>query len=200
MKKTIIITIVLIAVFCATTYAQTMGTMTDPRDGQIYKTVNFENMLTGTSITWMAENLNFKTSDSYVYENNEKFRDDLGLLYTMEDANKACPKGWHLPSDGEWKILVNEYDGDGKAGEALKSEKGWNDSGNGTNVSGFNGLPAGCHGPGGFGYLGKSGYWWSSTAFSEGEAWRYGLGGSISGVARIYYYKHYAYSCRCVRD
>ena len=67
------ISMVPMAFFCAATYAQTLGTMTDPRDGQIYKTVSFENELPGTSITWMAENLNYKTSDSYAYENNEKF-------------------------------------------------------------------------------------------------------------------------------
>ncbi len=186
--------------FCTKTYTQTMGTMTDPRDGQIYKTVSFENEFTGTSITWMAENLNYKTSGSFAYENNEKFRNNVGLLYTWETATKACPSGWHLPSDGEWKVLVSKYGGEDKAGEALKGEKDWNEGGNGTNSSGFIGLPAGCSGPGGFGYLGKSGYWWSSTVYSCGEAWRYGLSSSNSEVTRIYYYKHYAYSCRCIRD
>jgi len=183
-----------------TSYAQTMGTMTDPRDGQTYKTVSFENALLGTSITWMAENLNYKIPGSYAYNNMEKYRNKTGLLYTWEAAMKACPDGWHLPSDNEWKILVNKFGGYEKAGEALKSKKGWYEA-KSTNSSGFNALPAGYRATdGSFDYLNNFGFWWSSTDAGEDEAWTRYLYWYNSKVFRNGNPKKNAGSCRCVRN
>ncbi len=59
-----------------------------------------------------------------------------------------------------------------KAGEALKSAKGWNEDGNGTNNSGFDGLPAGILRNGSYEVLGSFGFWWTSTPTGEeGTAW-----------------------------
>jgi len=194
----ILLTLLLIS---SIAYAQTMGTMTDPRDGQVYKTVSFENVLMGTSITWMAQNLNYKMSGSYAYDNNEQFRKGIGLLYTWAAAKKACPTGWHLPSDGEWAVLINQFGGDKSAGEALKSTQGWNENGNGSNSSGFNALPAGYRNTDGtFDGIGKIGYFWSSTAKVEGYAWECYLEYSDSEVNRSNYGKDYGNSCRCLRD
>jgi len=153
--------------------AQSTGTFTDSRDGQIYKTISFENIETGTTVVWLAQNLNYKVEDSYAYDDDENNRDELGLLYTWEAAKKACPKGWHLPSDSEWSVLVSEFGGADKAGEALKSIEGWNEDGNGTNSSGFNALAAGQRKPNGsYGQLGIFGIWWSSTpTIEKGKAW-----------------------------
>ena len=63
-------------------YAQTMGSFTDTRNGQTYKTVSYEDPLLGAKITIMAENLNYKIAGSYAYDNNEQYRTNLGLLYT----------------------------------------------------------------------------------------------------------------------
>jgi hypothetical protein len=38
---------------------------------------------------------------------------------------KACPSGWHLPSDNEWQILVNFAGGNNVAGKKLKAKNGW---------------------------------------------------------------------------
>jgi uncharacterized protein (TIGR02145 family) len=54
---------------------------------------------------------------------------------------KACPKGWHLPSNAEWDKLFRFVDGDNgtespyvseTAGKYLKAKSGWNGDGNGT--------------------------------------------------------------------
>lgn len=44
----------------------------------------------------------------------------------------------------------------------MKSTEGWSDDGDGTNESGFNGLPGGSLGFE-FEYIGDSSYWWSSS-------------------------------------
>ncbi len=46
-------------------------------------------------------------------------------------------------TDSEWSMLVTKFGGTDNAGEALKSVSGWAEDGNGTNSSGFNGLPEG---------------------------------------------------------
>ena len=162
--------------------AQSTGAFTDYRDGQTYKTISFKNALTGTTFTWMAQNLNYKVQGSYAYDDNENNRKELGLLYTWEAAKKACPNGWHLATDSEWSILVSEFGGTDKAGEALKSVNGWKEDGNGTNSSGFNALPGGQRIAGGsYRVLGILGLWWSSThTGEEGKAWEWNLhyGGS----------------------
>ena len=155
--------------------AQSRGTFTDPRDGQTYNTISFKEDLTGKAVIWMAQNLNYKVEGSYAYNDNENNRKELGLLYTWEAAKKACPSGWHLPTDSEWAMLVNQFGGPDKAGEALKSTKGWNEDGNGTNISGFDAPAGGTRKPDGrFLFQGTLGlFWTSSPVDSVNEAWEW---------------------------
>ena len=74
-------------------------------------------------------------------------------------------------------------------------------SGNGTNSSGFNGLPGGFryhHGPDG--NVGNYGYWWSASERFESSAWDRRLYFYRSVLTRDYYYKDMGLSVRCVRD
>ncbi len=191
--KTGVLLLVFFIIF-NTIQSQKMGTMEDTRDGQTYKTVSIK--YNGNSHTWFAENLNYKTSDSYLYEKN------YGLLYTWEAAKKACPKGWHLPSKEEWNSVLKQFGGETSGGKALKSKQGWKNSGNGSNRSGFNALPAGYRiADGTFGNIGKFAYFWSSsTSEREKRAWLYILFYDTSKVGKIDLFKEVAYSCRCVKD
>ena len=172
MMKQRIVTVIATLFFTQVGIAQSTGTFTDSRDGQTYKAISFKETLTGKTVTWMAQNLNYKVEGSYAYNGIESNRKELGLLYTWEAAKKACPSGWHLATDSEWAMLVNQFGGTDKAGEALKSLKGWNEEGNGTNSSGFDALAGGHRRPDGS-YLtqGVLGVFWTSLPNTVGKAW-----------------------------
>jgi len=82
-----------------------LGLFTDPRDGQIYKTI-----LVGTH-TWLAANLNHTVEDSWLYDDDPVNGRRYGRLYTWESARLACPGGWHIPADSEWKELARTFGG-----------------------------------------------------------------------------------------
>jgi hypothetical protein len=81
------------------------GIFTDPRDGRTYKTVKIGRQ------TWLAENLNYEAEGSKCYENDPDNCAKYSRLYNWETAMKACPKGWHLPTNKEWQTLINCVDG-----------------------------------------------------------------------------------------
>ena len=180
------------------------GSLYDERDGKTYKTIKIG------SQTWMAENLNYKTTNSWTYDNDPVNGDTYGRLYTWYAALTACPKGWHLPSDDEWKTMEkalgmsqSEADKFGyrgtDEGKKIKSTSGWFDNGNGTNSSGFNALPGGYRGgTGSFYSLGGSGYWWSSGEGS-GATGR-GLAYDDGQVLRYSNTEARGFSVRCLKD
>ncbi len=90
---------------------QTKGTFTDARDGHIYAWVKIGNQ------TWMAENLRFDAKvGSWVYNNDSTMLVTFGRLYNWKTAKSSCPKGWHMPSDKEWGVLIQTLGGPGEAG------------------------------------------------------------------------------------
>jgi len=137
--------------------AQSTASYTDSRDGKSYKTVKIGKQV------WMAENLRYKFSESTICASIESY----GCYYSSEEALKACPSGWHLPSDAEWTKLTNFLGGEKVAGGKMKETgiTNWQDPNTGaTNESGFTALPAGQKGDRKYGSgFGQEGDWWSST-------------------------------------
>jgi uncharacterized protein (TIGR02145 family) len=129
-------------------------------DGNVYKTVKIGNQ------TWMAENLKSThysdgtPVESFAYNNDTANVRVYGRLYRWAAATKnaassnsnpsrvqgASPSGWHIPSEAEWQVLVNNLGGEAVAGGKLK-EAGtlhWSSPNTGaTNESKFTALPAG---------------------------------------------------------
>lgn len=187
-------------------------TLTDSRDGQVYNIVKIG------SQWWMAENLNYKTDNSYCYEDDPANCGIYGRLYGFEAALDACPPGWHLPSDEEWSILIRYLDPDSDpaewtesqtAGHEMKSQTGWDLDGNGSNSSGFSGLPSGNRSPEGtYRSLGISAYIWSATPYDndENDVWRRVLQAQSKGVFRVKHgdadtgsrYRYFA--VRCIKN
>lgn len=138
------------------------GTLKDSRDGKVYKTIKIG------SQTWMAENLNYKTEDSRCYDDKEENCKKYGLLYTWDDAIKACPVGWHLPSRKDYEMLYGFFGGLFATGKKLKSKSGWKNNGNGSDAYGFSALPAGeriSFGKAKYGAEGDKAVFWTSTEY-----------------------------------
>ena len=204
-------------------------------DGNIYNTVqignqcwtqsnlkvskyrNGDNILTGLSNSaWQNT-----TSGAYAIYNNDPVNDGLyGKLYknyAVTDSRGLCPTGWHVPSDGEWNVLVKYLDPNAdticggcwqssivrgllKSTTTQPTPSGWNPPNTGaTNSSGFTALPGGVRGDsGGFGDVTDFGYWWSSSVLS-GFAWGRQLYND-SGIFRYYSPRTRGFSVRCCRD
>ena len=148
-----------------TTYNAEKNTLTDTRDGQVYRTVTIGDQV------WMAENLNYKTDNSFCYDDSSKYCDKYGRLYIWDAAMNACPEGWRLPDETDFVNLIKAVGGEKDAGTKLKSTSGWNDddgkSGNGTDSFGFSALPAGIGNAGIYGGEGYTTFFWGSTECSE---------------------------------
>ena len=138
------------------------------------------------------------------YENDPANGAKYGKLYNwyaVSDSRGLAPVGYHIPSDAEWTILSDYLGGAEKAGAKMKSKQGWAEDGNGTNSSGFSGLPGGFRGiSGSFFGVGKYGYWWSSTEDGTGSAWLRTLDYGYGYVGRYDGYKGGGFSVRCLRD
>lgn len=153
------------------------NTLTDYRDGQVYRTVTIGEQ------TWMARNLNYAylvasdslDSISVCYKGDSSYCSWYGRLYTwaaamdsaaiFSDNGKgcgngkscyptypvrgACPKDWHLPTQYEWTRLIEEVGDESEAGRLLKSTKSWFTDEEGTDAYEFSVLPAGMWAPAG---------------------------------------------------
>jgi len=82
----------------------------------------------------------------------------------------------------------------------MKTTYGWNGGGNGTNSSGFSGLPVGYRSiDGNFSSAGNGGNWWSSSPDGS-DAWSRYLYDDDESVFRGVNYLRFGFSVRCVRD
>jgi uncharacterized protein (TIGR02145 family) len=151
------------------------GSITDPRDGKIYKTVKIGDQ-------WiMAENFAFKpeSGNYWAYNNDENNIPKYGYLYDWETAMDIPPDGWHLPSEKEWKAVRKSL-GYKKETWAYK-EKAYPELINGGS-SGLDMLLGGirtCDGE--FKYLGDQARFWISTD-SGSEKTYYGINSNKEGL------------------
>ncbi|MBR5693139.1 MAG: hypothetical protein IKX42_05515 [Fibrobacter sp.] len=192
----------------------------DTRDSSLYRYVTIGSQF------WMAENLNYKTDNSWCGGGHEEEEGDCskyGRLYTWTAAvgkseeecgagnlcelsgkvRGVCPEGWRLPDTTRWKELLVPVGAGMAAGKILRSQTGWNSGGNGTDAYGFSALPAGYkhYGNGKFACEGKDTYFWSTSERDDNRVWMMSLSGSEVGTALLEYSdKANAFSVRCIKD
>lgn len=180
----------------------------------------------GSLIPNITDNSDWKLLKSSAYrwyDNNEiKYRGLYGALYNWYAVNsgRLCPEGWHVPSDEEWSQLEltlgmepeeaygwgDWFTGRGTdQGTQMRTTVGWDNigeyDGNGTDASGFSGLPGGeSDYDGQFDGAGITGNWWSSTPYYREEVFVRVLNSCNPGVLRITCMKNLGCSVRCIRD
>ena len=206
------------------------GTVTDI-DGNSYKTVKIGKQI------WIAENLkvthyrngdsipNITDNDDWAntedgaycnYDNDEDNVKTYGRLYnwfTVDDKRVLAPKGWHIPTDEEWKELGYYLGRPEVAGGKLKSigTKGnrdglWETPNVGaTNESGFSALPCGDREEENGNYIlagGISSFWTSTEGNDPNKimAWIYSLVYLSPGFLRAGMDKKGGLSVRCIKE
>jgi uncharacterized protein (TIGR02145 family) len=180
-----------------------------------------QNMNVGTRINGTIVQTDNGIIEKYCYNNSESNCDSYGALYQWGEAvqylNGAsnstswdpvptgnvqgiCPAGWHFASDADWSVLTS-YLGESDAATKMKSTSGWYNNGNGTNSSGFTGLPCGTmDGDGTFWNLTYLGDYWTSSQYNSSYGWYRILHYNIAGVVRNNYFKNIGRAVRCIMD
>ncbi len=183
------------------------NTLTDIRDGKTYPTVQIG------AQCWMAANLNRGsqisssqvqfdncTDEKYCFGNDAAKCSKYGGLYQWDEMMRyddtpagqgLCPPGWHIPTDNDWTVLCNFYNGNGFAGRPLQD----------TIVSGFRALTGGVF------YLNSS--WsfadfavlfWTSSSWGSYKALSHGMNTINFSVSLYPSSRANAFPVRCLRD
>jgi uncharacterized protein (TIGR02145 family) len=156
------------------------------------------------------------TTEAYSwYNNNEATNKPLyGALYNWFAVNtgELCPTGWHVPTDAEFmtlemqlgmteaQTLLTSWRGTDQ-GTQMKNNAGWV-TGNGTNSSGFAGLPGGyrIYTDGAFQHAGDIGYWWTRSAETTDRSFMRQLESTHATVERNNADNNAGKSVRCLKN
>ncbi len=140
-----------------------------------------------------------------------------GVLYNWSAAMTACPAGWKLPTDDDWKTLELELgmstfqadnsgfrgtnEGSKLAGNSFLWQSGDLISDPEFNTSGFVSIPGGFYlGYDSFYEKGNNSISWAATDEDEESAWYRDLDYRESQIHRNFYIKDSGFSVRCVME
>lgn len=115
--------------------------------------------------------------------------------------NNLCPSGYHVPTSAEFTTLNvflggNNPSGGGTVGTQIKSTTLWASGVNGTNSSGFNGVPPGNRNTvGSWNNFGIFGYFWTT---SSGSYWYLNYNSTTFSQSTLS--SLFGFSVRCLRN
>jgi uncharacterized protein (TIGR02145 family) len=178
------------------------GTFTDFRDATTYKTVKIG------SQTWMAENLNYSSSELLIsfmvknqndsknsaiwcYDNYEGNSENYGRLYDWQTARNVCPSGWRLPSKNDFEILLANFGGSGSNAFNVLLESGDSD---------FSALLGGWRSNEDYyGQIENYGGWWSSSEADTRSGWHLSMYRDTQSALMGKSDKEAGFSVRCIK-
>jgi uncharacterized protein (TIGR02145 family) len=191
-------------------------------DGNLYHTVTIgtqvwmvENLKTtryndGSPIPLVADKEQWRTlsTPGFCWPMNDgaAYKSTYGGIYNWFAVNtgKLAPDGWHVPTEAEFKMMVEYLGGKSVAGGKMK-EAGmvhWlSPNTAATNSSGFTAVPAGYRWDTlGFNGITAYNYLWTSTQFEQQGAWGFALYFDKEEITRLQYYQSAGFSVRCIED
>ena len=167
------------------------------------RTENYENGDAIPASLGNSEWTSFSFGATALYEENATYLDTFGRLYNwhaVDDDRGLCPSGWHVPTDEGWAVMTDHLGGELNAGVQMKADYGWNNGGNGTNSSGFSGLPCGYRSIwGDFTDAGYLGGFWSASWSGNNAVARY-LVWNDNHVTNTDPSPSFGFSVRCIKD
>jgi uncharacterized protein (TIGR02145 family) len=182
--------------------------------GETYNTIQIgkqcwfkKNLNVGTMINLGKKQKKNETIEKFCYNNKPANCEIYGGLYqwneamqyvTTEGTQGICPSGWHIPTNGDWKILeesvkdeaTNLIDKNAKSGNSYTNKSGFS-----ALFSGYSNAVFGCfYGVENYGYI------WTSSESSNKKAYGIHLGYNYDIISYYYDKKGHGLSIRCLRN
>jgi uncharacterized protein (TIGR02145 family) len=192
-------------------FALTPDHFKDARDGNIYKTVEFNGDI------WMEENLRYAAVGE-CYEGSLDNCTEYGRLYSWEEMMSTtstsfyslphqgiCPNGWRTPEKADFE-MVEQMVQDNSIYMFMCCPELWNsgfvNDGFISNSTGLSFKPGGRKDAFGFyGIENEAIFWTASKDFANGTFYRYGMsiGDSLFDFLNAVNQHQEKYSCRCIK-
>ncbi len=192
-------------------YKDPAPVLIDRRDGKTYKTV----VISGQK--WMSQNLSIKLPGSVFYMNDSLHYKAYGRFYTWQMALDACPAGWNIPTDNQFRELEKNLGMTrqeiNKTGEFRGTTEGnklkepgtvhWTFDSGATDETGLNLIPGGyaLTGFNEYDLNGQMTFLWTRTSVARTTyAMNRMLGAHEGGILRTNMQKNNGLSIRCIAD
>lgn len=190
------------------TVKKNRGSITDNRDGISYDWVQI-----GSQI-WMTGNLLYQPINTPLDENSLTepcyYSNSDQVYYNAIASTKACPTGWHLPTNSEWEELISfaegyqpEYTTPPIALQLASTSWNWDISG--LDYYGFNAKNFGSHDfdapPEYYFYNIYCARFWSLTPYDDERTYAFEINSSGSTSVTVKAIKNYkGLNIRCIKN